>query len=90
MKEMEEEYGSRNPYNQKDLQRLREQYKPGQKIAVILREEAGKQNRYCRKKRKEYTVLEIHKHHLSCMDKNGCRESFGYIELEQIREKRGE
>ena len=37
MEEIEEEYGSRNPYKRKDLQRLREQYKPGQKITVVLR-----------------------------------------------------
>lgn len=85
MGEMEKEYGSRNPYKRKDIERLRRQYKPGQKIAVVVREETGKQNLYCRKKRKEYTVVEIHNHHLSCRDENGRRESFGYVELEQIK-----
>ena len=85
MEEIEEKYGSRHPYKRKDIEKLRRQYKPGQRIAVIVREETGKQNLYCRKKRKEYTVVETHKHHLSCRDENGNRESFRYVELEQIK-----
>lgn len=78
-------FGEKIIYRKRDIQRLRRKYKPGQKITVTMLAEDG--NESARAKRKQYTVVQTFEYHVSCIDANGFRRSFGYIELEQITVK---
>lgn len=70
-------------YRVSDLPKLRQKYRPGEHITVMqIREDGEERKKY--PQGKEYIVAELYPHHVSCVDANGHRESFGYVELEQI------
>lgn len=67
-----------------DIPLLRKKYKPGQKLAIRkMVHPKGDQGAAAVPVRKQYTVVKPYRHHLSCVDGSGMRESFHYIELEQ-------
>lgn len=66
-------------FRTQDITYLRKKYKPGTKLIVTAIRENGEHQH----KSKEVTVLQTFRHHVSCVDKYGQRESFGYFELEQ-------
>lgn len=69
-------------FHRDDIKHLRRKYKAGQRLSIIAVREDGAETAV--KRRKQFTVIKAFEHHLSCMDEYGQRESFGYIELEQI------
>lgn len=75
------------PYKKKEVGYLRDRYYPGQRIKVMTPEENGKLEKNRERKVREYVVAAVYKNHISCIGKNGFRESFGFVEMEQIRIK---
>ena len=69
-------------YRKEDLERLRKKYHQGQKITVSQMREDGEETSV--KVRKQYIVVQTFPYHVSCVDRNGFRRSFGYFELERI------
>ncbi len=65
-------------YRTRDIPHIRRKYKPGMRIRVIKEADDGSI-----KSSRILTATEVYKHHLSCIDIYGRRESFEYIELEQ-------
>lgn len=67
-----------------DIPLLRQKYRPGQKIVIRkMAHPKGDQGAAAIPVRKQYMVVDVYEHHLSCVDRSGMRESFHYIELEQ-------
>ena len=69
-------------YRKEDIEWLRKKYYPGQKITVSQMKEDGEETSV--KVRKQYTVVQTFPYHVSCVDRNGFRRSFGYVEVERI------
>lgn len=68
-------------YKVNDLKRLRKKYKPGMHLLITqLREDGGE---YSIPKRQRFTVVHPFPHHVSCIDEQGFRRSFTYVELEE-------
>lgn len=63
-----------------DITHLRKKYCPGTKLIAMAIRETGEHQH----KPKEVTVLQTFRHHISCVDTYGHRESFGYFEMEQV------
>ena len=76
------------PYKKKEVGYLRGRYYPGQRIKVMTPEENGKPEKNRERKVREYVVAAVYKNHVSCIGKSGFRESFGFVEMEQIRIKK--
>lgn len=87
---MKKQNGIRGPYlaeveiiyHKRDIRRLKKKYKPGQILDIITVRSDGVEAAV--KQRRRMTVVKAFPNHLSCKDEYGQRESFGYIELEQI------
>lgn len=69
-------------YTKNDIEWMRKKYKPGQMLEITKLKVDGEE--ICRPQRKKYMAVATFPFHVSCMDRYGRRESFGYFELEQI------
>lgn len=70
-------------YRTEDIEFLRQQYSPGDSIYVM--KDMLDEKSIVQKVRRRFTVVELFRFHVSCVDENGFRESFGYFELEAIK-----
>lgn len=68
-------------FRTQDITYLRKKYMPGTKLIVTAIREDGEDQHNA--KPREMTVVQTFRHHVSCVNKYGQRESFGYFELEQ-------
>ena len=68
-------------YKIKDLKRLRKKYKPGMRLMITQLREDGEE--FAIPKRQRFTVARPFPYHVSCIDENGFRRSFTYVELEE-------
>ena len=66
---------------------LRKKYYVGQELVVRTLRCDGSE--MLREERRRFKVAGVYRHHLSCVDENGMRESFGYFELEDILVEEG-
>lgn len=68
-------------YRIKNLKRFRKKYKPGMRLMITQLREDGEE--YSALKRQRFTVVRPFPYHVSCIDENGFRRSFTYVELEE-------
>lgn len=68
-------------FRTQDITYLRKKYEPGTKLIVTAIREDGEDQHNA--KPREMTVVQTFRRHVSCVNKYGQRESFGYFELEQ-------
>lgn len=78
--------GAGTAYINRKCSRLQEKYWPGRKLKIrkddFIFTDGGIRRKV--RKIKEYEVVKLFRHHVSCVDQYGQRESFGYYELESI------
>lgn len=69
-------------YKAEDIRWMRKKYRIGQRILIIEPRVDGEMR--VNPKQRWYTVVKRYKHHLSCIDDYGHRESFNYFDLEKL------